>query len=121
MAYGLYLSLDQSEWFRDDFSADNKLTGTLYTDINQTSAKDLTGYTITVRLSKTNGIGRFTDFFNKTASIVVAANGTWEYAVTEGDMPRRGVYYVTVQISKSGARESTLNRVEFNILEGPTA
>lgn len=119
MAYGLYLSLDQPRWFRDNFSATNKLTGTIYTDINQTTAKNLTGYTLKVRLSKPDGPGKFSDFFDKTASIVVAANGTWEYAVQDGDMPARGLYYMTLEIAQSGDQESTLNRVEFHILEGP--
>ena len=119
MAAGLYLSLDQDQWFRNNFSSTNPLTGTIYTDINQTSAKDLTGYAITIRMSRPNGPGRFSDFFNKTASIVVAANGTWSYAIAQSELPHRGVYYVTAELTKAGDQESTLNRVEFHILEGP--
>ena len=118
MAYGLYLSPGQTQWYRDDFSSDNKLTGTLYTDINQTTVKDLTGYTIKVRLSRPNRRGHRLD---KTADIVVAANGTWAYAVEEAAMPQADLYLMTVQISKSGAQETTLNRVEFHILEGPSS
>lgn len=117
MAAGLYLSLDQDRWMRNDFSATNKLTGTIYTDINQTSAKNLTGYTITIRMNVPERIG---DRFGKEASIVVAANGTWSYAVGESEMPPRGVYYVLAELSKTGDRESTLNRVELQVLGGPT-
>lgn len=119
MAYGLYLSLDQSVWFRNNFSATNKLTGTIYADINQTSAKNLTGYTIKIRMHDATRRG-FADFFNKTATITVAANGTWEYAMASGDAPHAGLYYVTAEISKSGDQESTLNDVELLIKEGPS-
>lgn len=118
MAYGLYLSLDQKRWFRNDFSATNKITGTLYTDVNQTVAKNLTGYTVTIKLYKPRTIG---DRFNKTATIVTAADGTFEYAVGEGEMPIYGLYWMIIQLTKSGDRETTLNDVEFQILEGPNA
>lgn len=116
MAYGAYLSLDQDKWFRNDFSADNKLTGTVYSDINQTTAYNLTGFTVDVKFYKQGRIG---ERFSKTATIVVAANGTWEYAVQQGEMPPSGLYLVKIELSKSGAQESTLNRVELLVLRGP--
>jgi len=61
----------------------------------------------------------FGDFFNKTADIVVAASGTWSYALKSGETPPRGIYYVKLEISKSGVQESNLNRVEIQILGGP--
>ena len=70
MAYGLYLAADQDRWFRNNFSDEDLLTGTVYTDINQTTAKDLTGYTVTVRLSRRDGPGRHGDFLNAPAWIV---------------------------------------------------
>jgi len=117
MVYGLYLTLDQSQWFRGDFSATNKLTGTIYTDINRQTAKNLTGYTLAIRLHRPKHFG---DYFNKSADIVVAANGTWARAIQAGEMPPRGIYYVKLEISKTGDTESTLNRQELHILEGPT-
>ena len=36
-------------------------------------------------------------------------------------MPPPGIYNVKIELSKSGARESTLNRQELMIIEGPTA
>ena len=117
MAYGLYLTLDQSKWYRGDFSSENKLTGTVYTDNNFTTVKDLSGYSIKIRMYKPRTIG---DRFNKTATIVSATDGTWSYAVAEGEIPIYGNYEVKAELNKSGVRESTLNRVELLILEGPS-
>jgi len=116
MAYGLYLSLDQDKWFRNDFSSENKLTGTIYSDINQVTAKDITGYTVKVKMFQ----DRAPNFerFSKTASAVVEANGTWAYAVADGEMPSPGLYKVKVELSKTGVQESSLNRVELMILDG---
>ena len=110
--------MDQDRWFRGDFSSSDKLTGTIYSDKNRTVAKDLTGYTIKIKLFKTRTIG---DRFNKTATIVTAADGTFSYAVQDGDMPIWGNYEVIIELTKSGVRETTLNTVEFQILEGPNA
>ena len=118
MAYDSYLKLDQTRWYTGDFSSSNKLTGTIFTDSNLTTPKTLTSYTLTVRMYKPNHL---TDLFNKTASIVTAASGTWSYAVATGEMPTPGIYYVKVELSQSGRRESTLNRVELHVLAGPTA
>ena len=116
MAYGLFLSLDQDKWFRNDFSTENKLTGTIYSDINQVTAKDITGYTVKVKMftERSPKLERF----NKTASAVVAANGTWSYAVADGEMPTPGLYKVKVELTKSGVQESSLNRVELLIIDG---
>lgn len=116
MAYGLYLSLDQKKWFRGDFSNTNKLTGTIFSDINQVTPKNLSGYTIKIKFFKENRLG---ERFNNTASVVSAANGTWEYAVQQGDIPPSGLYLVKAELSQSGDQESTLNRVEIMILRGP--
>jgi hypothetical protein len=118
MAYGLYLDLDVPRWFRNDYSTENKITGTIYTDVNRTVVKNLTGYTVTVKLFKPRTIG---DRFNKTADIVTAADGTWSYAVGSGEMPIYGLYFMIIELSKSGVKESTINDVEFQILEGPNA
>lgn len=115
MVYGLYLALDQKKWFRDDFSSDDKLTGTIYTNINLSTAKNLTGYTPVIRLYKGN---RWGDHFGKTADIVVAANGTFSYAVGQGEMPPPAIYNVKLELQKSGTQESTLNRVELFVVDG---
>lgn len=118
MAYGLYLKMDQKRWFRGDFSTTNLLTGTLYTDVNQTTAKSLSGYTIKIRMHRAIHFG---DFFNKTATIVSATAGTFSYAVESGQMPPRGIYYVKVEIAKTGDLESSINRIELQVLEGPSS
>jgi len=118
MTYGIYLDLDTPRWFRNDFSSENKITGTIYTDVNKSVVKDLTGYTVKIKMFKPHQIG---DRFNKTATIVSASNGTFEYAVQDGDMPIYGLYWMVVELTKSGVRETTLNDVEFQLLEGPNA
>ena len=118
LAYGLYLIMDQPKWFRGDFSDTNKLTGTIYTDQKFTRKANLTGYTITIRLTKNH---RWGDYFNKVGSIVSATGGTFSYAVAENEIPPPGLYNVKIELSKSGSRESTLNRQELMIVEGATA
>lgn len=117
MAYGFYLVLDQQEWFRGDFSDTNKLTGTIYTNKQLTTKANLTGYAIQVRWSKSF---RYGDRLDKTASIVVAADGTWSLAIGEGEIPPHGIYQVKCELTQSGRRESTLNRVEILVTMGPT-
>ena len=118
MAYGLYLLMDQPKWFRGDFSSTNKLTGTLYSDQKFSRKADITGYTITIRLTKNH---RWGDYFNRVGSIVSATGGTFSYAISENELPPPGLYNVKIELSKSGARESTLNRQELLIIEGATA
>jgi len=118
LVYGLYLNLDQNRWFRGDFSSDNALTGTIYTDVNQTTAKNLTGFAIQIRMHRPLHFG---DFFNKPGTIVVAADGTFKRNLLQGETPPRGIYYVKAELSKSGVVESTINRVELHILGGPNA
>jgi len=118
MAYGLFLALDQDKWYRNDFSSENKLTGTIYTDKQMTVKKNLTGYTLTVRMWKDRAWG---DRFNQIASIVSATEGTWSYAVATGNMPPPGIYKVSIELTKSGVKESTLNRQELFVKIGPSA
>jgi len=118
MAYGAYCKLDQTRWVRGNYSSSNKLTGTIYSDKLKTSAFNLTGYTLKVRIFK-----RWYnhDYFNKTADIVVAASGTWSYAVAQHEMPTTpGVYLLSIELSKSGEVMNTFPE-EFTIVEMPTA
>ena len=120
MVYGIYLSLDQSKWKQSDFSDTNLLTGTIWSDRDRTSAFNITGYTITVRIFSRFGGG---DGFSKTATIVSGSGGTWSYAVAESEMvaPSDRPYLVEVEIDKTGEIMSTLNVVEFWVLEAPSA
>ena len=115
MAYGFYHILDQDQWYRDDFSNTNKLTGTIYTNKQLTVKANLTGYTLTLRMMRNN---RWGDHFGKDATIVSATAGTWSYAVETGDMPPPGIYNVKIELKQSGRQESTLNRQELYVLEG---
>lgn len=118
MPLGSYLTLDQSVLFNGNYSSDSalKLTGTIYTDIGKTVAFNLTGYTITMRLYRDNGI---IDQFNQACTITTAASGTFYISITSGVLPYAGLYLVVVELSKSGTLISNLNRVEMLITRGP--
>ena len=75
----------------------------------------MTGYALQVRIYKR---WETSDKFNKTASIVVAASGTWSYAVADGEMPTSGLYQLEIELAKTGEVMSTFP-VEFHILAGP--
>lgn len=104
--YGLYLTVDQRRWRYADYSSENGLTGTIYTDEAKTVAKDLTGYTLTIRLFRRLSNA---DHLNKTATITTAASGTWHYYPLQGEMPQSQIYVVKLELSKTGVLESTLN------------
>ena len=116
MTLGYYLTLDQSVLFNSNFSDSLKITGTCYTDIGKTVAFNLTGYTLTLRFYKEGGTA---DYYNQTATITVAASGTFEKAVTEGTLPVEGLYLIDLVLTKSGTQISNLNRVEVLIKRGP--
>lgn len=117
MAYGLYLTVDQKEWREYDFSDTDLLTGTIYTDEAKTSAKNLTGYTVDILIYKD---GSSAAHFDKTATIVTAANGTWSYAVAEGEMVPAGLWKIEAEISQSGQRVSTYP-VDFLVTRSATS
>ena len=116
MTLGYYLSLDQSVLFNGNFSDSLKITGTCYSDINKTTALDLTGYTLTMKLYMDNG---YMDRFNQTCTIVTAASGTFSKAVASGTIPWANLYMVSLVLTKSGTQISNLNRVELLVQRGP--
>lgn len=117
MALGAYLTVDQKQLPYGDYSGTNKLTGTIYSDKAKTTAFNLTSYTLTVRIFK-----RWTtqDLFNKTATINVAASGTWYYAIGQYELPPPGLYMIETELSKSGEVLSTFAE-EIIIVESPSA
>lgn len=117
MAYKAYLTLDQPRWVNGDYSSSNKLTGTIYSDASKATAYSLTGLTLKIRIFKR---WQNSDYFDKTATIVSASAGTWEYAVAKGEMPQPGMYVLKVEMSSSGNQVSTFPE-EFEVLEGPYA
>jgi len=116
MALGLYLSVDQRELRANDFSDTDLLTGTIYTDEAKSSAKNLTGYTLDILIYKEGG----SVSFDKTATIVTAANGTFSYAIAEGELPPAGIYLIEVELSQSGQRISTFPE-DFLVSRSPNS
>ena len=103
MALGLYLSLGQKELRANDFSDTDLLTGTIYTDEAKSTAKNLTGYTLDILIYKEGG----SVAFDKTATIVTAADGTFSYAIAENELPPQGIYLIEIELTQSGQRIST--------------
>ena len=120
LALAAYLKLDQKTFFRNDFSNSSsyRLTGTIYSDKAQTSAFNLTGYTLTIRLYKD---WKNTDYLNKTATINSASGGTWYYNVAANDIGFSGIYLCKIELSQAGQQISTQNRTEVYIKEGAAA
>lgn len=118
MTLGCYLTLDQGVIYNDNYSSDSslKLTGTFYSDIGKTTAFNLTGYTIKLRIHRD---GARSDLFNQTCTITIAASGTFYLNVTSGTLPYPGMYLVTGELAKSGTVVSSLNRVELLVRAGP--
>ena len=119
MVLGIYLKLDQSVLYNSDYSSDSslKFTGTVYSDKYLSSAFDLTGYTLTLRLYRENATS---DRFNQACTITVAASGTFYINIAQSTLPTDGIYLAKMELSKSGTVVSTLNRVEIMIKRGPT-
>lgn len=116
-AEDLYLKLDSDTWKEFDFDDTNGITGTVYTDRVMSSAKNLTGFTLTFKLYRRwHRVSRV----EQTATIVVAASGTWKWLPIEGDIPINGFYNAELEIADaSGIKKSTKNDVEFFIKGGP--
>lgn len=111
----LFLKIDQTEWPFGDFSTESKLTGTIYTDKELVTPKDLTGFTISIKLFRR---WHRMSFISQNVSAVSAVNGTWEYAVTESDFIHPGLFQLELELTKSGVREST-KPVEFYVKWSP--
>jgi len=111
----LFLKLDQDTWQFGDFSTESKLTGVVYTDKGLTLPKNLTGFTLSLNLFKR---WHRTSFLNEAASIVTAADGTWEYAVTQDNFIHPGTFLLEIELTKSNVHEST-KPVEFFVKWGP--
>ena len=95
----LYLKLDQEIWNQGDFTADNTLalTGTIYSDNTFATAFDLTGYTLEIELYDQNRSAIFTD----DADIVTAADGTFRYKPSIGELNIDFIGEVKIKLSKT--------------------
>ena len=118
MSLGIYVTIDQSVLYNDNYSdvTGFRLTGTIYSDITKTVVFDTTGYTIKLKLSQGNGKS---DAFNQTCTATVAASGTFHLAVATNTLPVAGLYLAHVELSKSGSVVTSLNRNEILIRRGP--
>ena len=118
MTLGVYLTLDQTTLYNGDYSdvSGFKLTGTVYSDINKTTAFNLTGYTLTLQFFRSGG---FSDYLAQTCTITVAASGTFYLSLTDGALPFAGLYEAKIELTKSGTKVRSLNRVEILIESGP--
>jgi hypothetical protein len=118
MPLGVYLTLDQDIIYNGNYSdvSGFKLTGTIYSDKERTTAMNLTGYTLTMSMYKNES---FLDHFNQACTITVAASGTFYISVTSGTLPFSGLYNVVISLTKSGTKVTTLNRQELLIQRGP--
>ena len=95
--------MDQSQWGKGDFTdvTAEALTGTIYSNEALTTAFDLTGYTLEMVL-----IDEVTNKLIKNAlvpTIVVAANGTWQFLPANGDLDFKFVGQVLIKLTKTGS------------------
>ncbi len=118
MPLGIYLTLDQSSIYNENFSdvSGFRITGTIYSSIYKDAVFNLTGYTIKLRFAKENGKS---DYLNEACTITVAASGTFYLAVTENMLPTAGLYLAYIELTKSGSKITSLNRVEVLVQKGP--
>ena len=118
MTLGIYLTLDQTIIYNENFSdvSGFRITGTVYSDINKTTAFNLSGYTLKLRLSQENGKS---DNLNKECTITVATSGTFYLAATENSLPIAGLYLANMELTKSGSKITSLNRTEVLVKRGP--
>ncbi len=105
MVYGLWNKLVTSYFRSQDYSDEDLMTGTIYTDSAKTSVKNLTGYTL--RIFIYDSVTKQTTI-NDSATIVTAANGTWSYAFTmTHPVPIEGIYETEIELTKTGVVVST--------------
>jgi len=118
LVLGIYLTLDQGSIYNGNFSdvSGFKLTGTIYSNKERTTAMDLTGYTLTMSMIRN---ATSTDWFNKECTITTAASGTFFISIVTNTLPSAAIYDVILSLTKSGTKVTTLNRQELLIARGP--
>lgn len=103
-----YLNLDQKTWGAGDYVDTNSLalTGTIYSNAELTSAQDITGYTLKIKVYPRER----PDWYQVSddAEIVTATSGTWRYKPTINKIDDAGVYRVVIQLSKTDERISAI-------------
>jgi hypothetical protein len=104
----LYNDLDVHQWGLEDFTDENALsiTGTIYSDKNLTTAFDLTGYTLTLRIIDNQG--HIIEDNSDDIEIVTAGSGTWRFKPQDGRMFTELNGQIVVRLEKSGSQISAI-------------
>jgi len=95
--------LDQEIWVKGNYTATsgNGLSGTIYTEPKMANAKNLTGYTLKIRLYDQNR----REVFSDDCDILVAGSGTWEFLPVKGEFNIDFIGEVEIELTKSDETE----------------
>jgi len=95
--------LDTEKWIKGNYTAStgNGISGTIYTEEKMVNAKDITGYTLKIRLYDQNN----QEVFSDDADILIAASGTWEYLPALGKLNFTFIGELEVELLKSDSTE----------------
>jgi hypothetical protein len=99
----LYLKMDQKTWAQGDFtdSATYDLTGTVYDENTFTTARDISGFTGTLRLINQDG----DTVFSTTENLTLGADGTILIKFAQGKTPSaQGTHKIRLRLEVSGTR-----------------
>ena len=101
----LYVKLDSHIWILEDYTDEDSLgiTGTVYSDDAMTTAFDITGYTLTIRI-KAQGKIKFDSDQDSNVSAIVAADGTFRYKPEIGDLLLEANGEVSLLMEKTGTQ-----------------
>lgn len=96
----LFSRLNQEVWTIGNYTENTGqgLSGTVFTESKEVNAKDLSGYTLKIRLYDQNQ----REVFSDDVDILVAANGTWEYLPDAGNLNFHFIGELEVELTKSG-------------------
>ena len=99
----LYLSMDQKTWAQGDFtdSATYDLSGKVYDENTLTTARNISGFTGTLRLINQEG----TSVFTTTDNLTLGADGSILIKFASGAVPTlQGIFKVRLRLEISGTR-----------------
>ena len=99
----LYLKMDQKTWATGDFtnSATYDLSGTVYDENTLTTARNISGFTGTLRLIDQDGDSVFTT----TENLTLGSDGTILIKFASGKTPvLQGIFKVRLRLEVSGTR-----------------
>ena len=99
----LYLKMDQKTWASGDFtnSTTYDLSGTVYDNNTLATARDISGFTGTLRLIDQDG----DSVFSTTENLTLGSDGTILIKFAEGKTPTsQGIFKVRLRLEVSGTR-----------------